>query len=77
MVILTVFCNHFEDVCYISHILCAVGVVKKQTGSFLRIVHEKFRSKNAEDEMRSQKKQMDDILKVNPELKDHRINGTV
>ncbi len=51
--------------------------MKKQTGSFLKIVHEKARSKNSEIVANSNKKQMDDILKGNPEMKDHRINSTV
>ena len=50
------------------------GVVKKINGCFLKIVHEKFRAKNADSEMFSE--QMVDLTAMNPELRQMNIKST-
>lgn len=46
-----------------------LGVVKKMTGGFFKIVHEKYRAKNADDQIDAQVRQMQEIVRLYPELK--------
>jgi len=45
------------------------GVVKKVGSGCFKIVHEKFRAKNAEDQEDTYQLQVEEVLKQNPELK--------
>eukprot|EP01041_Mallomonas_annulata_P003753 gene3753-7450_t len=47
----------------------ANGVVKKVGSGCFHIVHEKYRAKDAEDQEELYKRQMEEIYKLNPELK--------
>lgn len=46
-----------------------IGVVKKMSGGFFKIVHEKYRAKNADEQLDMQIRQMSEIVKLYPELK--------
>ncbi len=45
------------------------GVVKKMTGGFFKIVHERHRAKNADEQIEMQIMQMQEITKLYPDLK--------
>lgn len=47
----------------------ANGVVKKMTGGFFKIVHEKHRAKNADEHLELQVMQMSEITAMYPDLK--------
>lgn len=47
----------------------STGVVKKMTGGFLKIVHEKYRAKNAGDHIDLQTHQMHNVIQNFPDLK--------
>jgi hypothetical protein len=46
-----------------------IGVVKKMSGGFFKIVHEKYRAKNGDEQLDMQIRQMSEIVKLYPELK--------
>jgi DNA-directed RNA polymerase III subunit RPC1 len=47
----------------------ANGVVKKMSGGFFKIVHEKYRAKNSDDQLDMQIRQMSEIIRLYPDLK--------
>lgn len=59
--------NNIMRIFYFIYIL--LGVVKKMTGGFFKIVHEKYRAKNADEQLDMQIRQMSEIVKLYPELK--------
>ena len=66
-------------VCPIAHplSLCHAGVVKKLTGGFFKIVHEKFRAKNGQDDSDLHNTVLDEVYKNNQELRSMGIKDTV
>jgi DNA-directed RNA polymerase III subunit RPC1 len=54
----------------------ANGVVKKLSGGLFKIVHERHRAKNADDQMEMLVRQMSEIIKSYPDLKPNISKGT-
>jgi hypothetical protein len=54
--------------------VCMAGVVKKVGSGCFKIVHEKYRAKNADDEADQYQRKFQEVLKLYPELKP-RLSG--
>ena len=61
-------------VCMIYHIL---GVVKKVGSGCFKIVHEKYRAKNADDEADQYQRKFQEVLKIYPELRPQTLRAVV
>ena len=54
-----------------------VGVVKKVGSGCFKIVHEKYRAKNADDQADTYQRKFDEVVKLYPELKPQTLRAVV
>ena len=62
---------------YVCTYVCMTGVVKKVGSGCFKIVHEKYRAKNADDEADQYQRKFQELLKWHPELKPQTLRAVV
>ena len=62
---------------YVCMYVCMAGVVTKVGSGCFKIVHEKYRAKNADDEADQYQRKFQEGLKLNPELKPQTLRAVV
>ncbi len=62
---------------YVCMYVCMAGVVKEVGSGCFKIVHEKYRAKNADDETDQYQRKFQEGLKLYPELKPQTLRAVV